>query len=159
MADLNSLVRYANNAKIARFMTDQFPYPYRREDGLNFLSFATKGDPPNILTIEVNGQAAGGIGIHPQSGISRKNAELGYWLAEPFWGNGIVTKAVKQMVKYGFDNFEIDRIYARPFGSNLASQKVLEKAGFLLEARFAKTLIKKGEYEDELVYAVRRDEL
>lgn len=60
------------------------------------------------------------------------------------------------MVEYGFENPDIDRIYARPFGSNIGSQKVLEKAGFTLEARFEKTILKFGELEDELVYAGRR---
>ena len=85
------------------------------------------------------------------------NAELGYWLAEPFWGQGIMSDAVKQIVDYAFNTLEIDRIFARPFGTNLASQKVLEKNNFKLEARFEKTLFKNGEYLDELVYAIRRN--
>jgi [ribosomal protein S5]-alanine N-acetyltransferase len=109
------------------------------------------------MAIDINGEAIGGIGIHPKDDIECKNAEMGYWLGEPFWGNGIITKAVLQMVDYGFVNFEIDRIFARPFGTNIASQKVLEKTGFVLEARFAKTLFKFGEYQDELIYAIRRN--
>jgi RimJ/RimL family protein N-acetyltransferase len=83
--------------------------------------------------------------------------ELGYWVAEPFWGKGIMTKAVLQMVDYGFKTFDITRIFARPFGTNIASQTVLEKAGFILEARLDKTLYKNGEFLDELIYAVRPD--
>lgn len=137
-------------------MTDLFPHPYTMEKGREFITYASKGNPPNILAIEVEDQAAGGIGIHPQSDIQRKNAELGYWLAEPYWGKGIVTRAVVQMVAYGFKNWDITRIFARPFGTNYASQKVLEKAGFILEGRFEKTLFKNGEFIDELIYAVRR---
>jgi [ribosomal protein S5]-alanine N-acetyltransferase len=156
LEDLDSLVKYANNYEIAKNMTDQFPHPYSVEAGKTFLSFVTKATQPNILAIEVNGEAAGGIGIHPQSDIQRKNAELGYWLAEPYWGKGIITKAILQMVDYGFQHWDIDRIFARPFGTNIGSQRVLEKAGFLLEARFEKTLFKNGMYVDELVYAIRR---
>jgi RimJ/RimL family protein N-acetyltransferase len=58
---------------------------------------------------------------------------------------------------FAFLNFDIDRVFARPFGTNLASQRVLEKNGFVLEGRFEKTLYKKGEYLDELIYAVRRE--
>ncbi len=155
-ADLNSLVTFADNTEIAKFMTDQFPHPYTSENGKAFIAAASKGSPLHIFAIDINGQAAGGIGIHPQTDIHRKNAELGYWLAEPFWGHGIITKAVLQIVDYGFKNFEINRIFARPFGTNKASQRVLEKAGFKLEARFEKSLFKNGEYIDELVYAVRR---
>ena len=60
------------------------------------------------------------------------------------------------MVAYGFENLDIDRIFARPFGSNIVSQKVLEKCGFVLEARLSKTIYKWGQYEDELIYAVRK---
>lgn len=154
--DLDSLVLYANNPDIARNMTDQFPHPYTREKGSMFLQYAMQGDPPNILAIAVGGQAVGGIGIHPQADVYRRNAELGYWLGEPFWGKGIVTRAVRQMVDYGFRHWEIDRIYARPYGTNIGSQKVLEKAGFVLEGRFEKTIYKNGVYLDELIYAVRR---
>jgi [ribosomal protein S5]-alanine N-acetyltransferase len=154
--DLDSLVKDANNSKVAKNMADMFPHPYTPEQGIAFIQMTAKNSPPNILAIEVEGEAAGGIGIHPQADIYRKNAELGYWLAEPFWGKGIMSEAVKQMVKYGFDNWDIHRIYARPFGPNIPSQKVLEKAGFKLEARLEKTFYKNGEYLDELIYAVRR---
>ncbi len=154
--DLESLVKFANNKNIAKFMMDQFPYPYTIEKGKVFIEFASQTSPLRLLAIDVNGQAVGGIGIHPLADIERKNAELGYWLAEPFWGNGIMTKAVIQMVDYGFKNLDINRIFARPFGTNKASQRVIEKAGFILEARFEKTFFKNGEYDDELIYAVRK---
>jgi RimJ/RimL family protein N-acetyltransferase len=60
------------------------------------------------------------------------------------------------MLAFGFANLDVVRIYARPFGSNLASQRVLEKAGFRLEARMDKVLYKNGRFEDELIYAVRK---
>lgn len=154
--DLKNLVKFANNKKIAQFMTDQFPHPYSEEKGKAFIAYASKGTPIHIFAIDINGEASGGIGIHPQTDIHCKNAELGYWLAESHWGNGIVTAAVNQMVDYGFKTFDITRIFARPFGTNVASQKVLEKAGFKLEARFEKNLFKNGEYLDELVYAIRK---
>ncbi|QJX47776.1 GNAT family N-acetyltransferase [Hymenobacter taeanensis] len=156
--DLPSLVRNANNPAIAGFMNDQFPHPYTKETGRNFIAMASQESPLHIFAIEVEGEAVGGIGIHPRTNIERKNAEMGYWLGEPFWGRGIITEAVKQLVAYGFQTFDINRIFARPFGTNLASQRVLEKAGFKLEGRFEKTFIKNGEYLDELVYAVRRPE-
>lgn len=154
--DLDSLVYYANNYNISKNMTNKFPYPYTVESGLFFLNAATQNIPNNILAIDIEGQAVGGIGIHPQEDIYCKNAELGYWIAEPFWNKGIITNAVIQMIEYGFNNFDINRIFARPFGYNIASQRVLQKAGFILEARYEKTLYKYGEYIDELIYAVRR---
>lgn len=156
MEDLKSLVTYANNYNIAKNMTDQFPHPYTEESGKRFINFATTGEPTHIFAIDVNGEAVGGIGIHPQQDILRKNAELGYWLAEPFWNKGIITRAIPQIVDFAFKTYDITRVFARPFGTNLASQKVLEKTGFVLEARLTKTVFKNGEYLDELIYALRR---
>jgi len=154
--DLQSVVKYANNANIAKNMTDMFAHPYTEENGKLFIAFATKNSPINVFAIEVGGEAVGGIGIHQQQDIMRKNAELGYWLAEPFWGKGIITKAIPQMLDFAFKTYDITRVYARPFGTNLASQRVLEKTGFKLEARFEKTIFKNGEFLDELVYAIGR---
>ena len=154
--DLDSLVKYANNIKIASNLTDKFPYPYTREAGEAFIAFATSDDPSHIFAIEINGEASGGIGLHPLQDIHRKNAELGYWLAEPFWGHGTISRAIAQVVEYGFKHFDINRIFARPFGSNTASQRVLEKNGFTLEAHLKSTMWKMDRYEDELIYAIRR---
>ena len=154
--DLDSLVKYANNEKIAKFMTNKFPHPYTMDHGREFIEFATNESPANIMAIEIGGEASGGIGIHIQPDIYCRNAELGYWLGEPFWGEGVITAAIKQMVAYGFQNWELQRIYARPFGTNKGSQRALEKAGFELEGTFEKTIYKQGEYLDELIYSIRR---
>jgi len=154
--DIESLVKFANNFNIAKNLMDVFPHPYSVENGMAFIEMTNQNSPPNILAIEINGEAAGAIGVHPQQDIYRKNAEMGYWLAEPHWGKGIITKAILQMVDYGFKNWDIDRIYARPFGHNIASQKALEMAGFVLEARLENTIFKNGAYLDELIYARRR---
>lgn len=155
-SDLPSLVQSANNPAIARYLIDLFPHPYTEEHGRAYLGFVASQPPGCIFAIEVAGQAVGSIALHPQADIHRRNAELGFWLAQPFWGQGVVTQAVGQMVDYGFQAFDITRIFARPFGTNRASQRVLEKAGFALEAQFAQTLFKNGEFVDEWVYAVRR---
>ena len=158
LSDLDSLVEHANNINISRYMTDGFIHPYTREAGERFIEFATKDDPIHIFAIEVEGKAVGGIGIHPQGDVMRKNAELGYWLSEKYWGRGIMTEAIKEAVKFAFFTYDINRIYARPFGNNPASARVLEKAGFHFETRFEKTIFKNGEYLDELYYAVRSKE-
>lgn len=156
--DLDELVRHANNPKIAGKLTNAFPYPYTRESGKGFIEMVSQFSPPRIFCISKVGKPIGAIGIHPQSDIWSKNAELGYWLAEPYWGKGIVTAAIKVITRYGFDTFPIDRIFARPFSGNIGSQKVLEKCGFVLEAKLNGTICKNGEVFDELIYALRRTE-
>ena len=156
MDDLESLVQHANNFEVAKNLTDAFPHPYTEADGKAFITMATKADPIHIFAIEVEGKAVGGIGIHPQSDIMKKNAELGYWLGEPYWGKGIITRAIRQMVDFAFKTYDITRVYARPYGTNIGSQKVLEKNGFKLEARIEKNIFKNGEFLDELIYAIRK---
>lgn len=156
MSDLDSLVRHANNSNIAKNMMDRFPHPYTAENGKLFIESASSSDPVSIFAIEIDGEAVGGIGIHPQQDVFRKSAELGYWLAEPFWGKGIISLAIPQMLDLAFKTFDITRVFARPYGTNKGSQRVLEKTGFTLEARLEKTIFKNGEYLDELIYAVRR---
>lgn len=156
-ADVENLVKYGNNWNIARHMTDRFPHPYTVEKAQAFIEFATKDDPSHLFfAIDMDGQAIGGIGIHPREDIHRMNAEIGYWLAESFWGRGIIVSAIRQVVPIAFETYAINRLFATVFGANSSSQKALEKAGFTLEARFEKTLVKDGELLDELVYALRR---
>lgn len=156
MTDLENLVKYANNPNISKNLTNGFPSPYTLAAGKAFIKMTLEHEPTQIMAIVIDGVAAGGIGLHPQKDIFCKNAELGYWLAEPFWGKGIMTKAIGQMVDYGFENFEINRIFARPFGSNIGSQRALKKTGFELEARFFQTIFKNNSYEDELIYGIRK---
>ena len=137
-------------------MMDTFPHPYTREAGIKFIEMVNKMNPQQVFAIEVDGVASGSIGIFPQTDIRKKNAELGYWLAEPLWGKGIIPKAITEIVTYGFKTFDINRIFAIPYHINIGSQKALEKAGFALEGRLEKTIIKNGEYLDELIYSFRK---
>ncbi len=156
LSDLPSLVKHGNNKKIFDNMRDMFPYPYTEEAGIKFLHRIMADKPTKVFAIEIDNEACGSIGIFPQEDISRINAELGYWLSEKHWGKGIITAAVKEMVKYGFETWPIQRIYAIPFPENKASQKVLQKAGFRLEATIEKSIIKNNIIQDELIYAIRR---
>lgn len=152
--DLDSVTKNANNITITRFMSDGFPDTI--DKWKTFIDFAMRDKTILYLAIDIDGLAVGGIGVNPQKDIMRNNAELGYWLSENYWGQGVMSKAVQEIVILAFDKFDINRIYATPFETNIASHKVLEKAGFKLEARFEKIVAKNGELLDELVYALRR---
>jgi ribosomal-protein-alanine N-acetyltransferase len=155
---LDDLVKYANNPSIAKNLTDAFPYPYTKEAGKQFIETVSKSNPTLVFAIVKDSEIIGSIGIHPQQDIYRNNVELGYWLAEPFWGQNIMTTAISQIVEYAFKNLPINRIFAKPFGYNIGSQKALLKSGFVLEGKYEKTLIKNGELIDELVFAIRKTE-
>ncbi len=158
-SDLPALLKHGNNPLIAQNMTDSFPHPYLESNGRMFIEFARSHEPYRLYAIEVEGEAAGGIGIHPQQDIQKKNAELGYWLSQQHWGKGIMAAAVRELVKKGFSDFDLNRIFARPFGNNRASQRVLEKAGFKLEAVITDGFFKNNEFVDEMIYAIRRSDL
>ena len=93
--------------------------------------------------------------MHLQADILKKNAEIGYWIGEEYWGKGVMKEAIKKMVDYGFGHLDIVRIFARIYGNNIPSQKVIEKSHFKLEAKFEKTIFKNNEFLDELIYAIR----
>lgn len=155
-SDLKSLVKYANNLQVSKNLSNRFPFPYTEQDGRDFLKFAIDNPTEFVQAIAVGEECIGTIGLHPQQDIYAKNVELGYWVAEPFWGNGIATRAIQEIVKTGFERFDCTRIFARAFGDNIASQRVLEKAGFEFEYRLEKVLFKDGQYLDDVVYGIRR---
>ena len=104
------------------------------------------------FAIEVKGKAVGGIGILLKDDIYKKNVEIGYWLGEEYWGQGIISSAITEIVDYTFRNFDVFRIYAGVFEYNLASMRVLEKAGFHKETIQIKSLLKEGELFDEHIF-------
>ena len=104
----------------------------------------------------VEGAAVGGIGLEQRRDIFRRSAEIGYWLGEPFWGRGITTQALRAVTEYAFKTFDLRRIDAGVFEWNRASMRVLEKAGYLCEARLKKSITKEGRTIDQWVYAMTR---
>lgn len=152
-SDAPALALHANNPAIASNMNDGFPNPFTLNHAREFILRRTEEPVPQVLAIVIDHGVAGAIGVFPQQLVNRKNAELGYWIAEKYWGKGIATLAVKAIIPYAFANFDIIRLFARPFPSNPASARVLEKAGFILEARIRNGLYKQGLIFDELIYS------
>lgn len=151
--DLAALVKYADNRKIWLNLRDRFPHPYTRRDGRDFIQLARSQRPETMFAIEVEGEAAGGIGFVPNSDVERVSAEIGYWLGEPFWGRGIVTEALAAVTRFAIETHHLTRVYALPYARNAASCRVLEKAGFTLEARLRRSAVKDGEIIDQMQYA------
>ncbi len=103
--DALALVEAANNRNVWITLRDRMPHPYTLADAEDYLQQRTRDSSGLALCIEVAGRAAGGIGLHPGEDVSRLTAELGFWLAEPFWHRGIITAAVRAVVPYGFKRF------------------------------------------------------
>ena len=153
MADAEPLARYADNKKIWLNLRDAFPHPYTRHDAREFITSVSNRTPETTFAIAVNGEAAGCVGFVLRPDVERVSAEIGYWLAEPFWGRGITTDALAALTQYAIATYTLTRVYALPFAWNAASCRVLEKAGYRLEARLRRSAIKNGAITDQMQYA------
>ena len=152
--DAGTIASLCNNKKIWDNVRDKLPYPYTVDDAVEFINICRNEDPKQTFVIEYKGEIAGIIGLVKQSDVYRLTAEVGYWIGEPYWGRGIATEAVKLIVKYGFEKLDLVRIYTGVFDFNKASQRVLEKAGFKLEAVFKNSVIKNNKIYDEYRYCI-----
>lgn len=152
-ADAPSLVRHGNNVNIAKHLRDRFPHPYTARDAQDFLRVITTTAPQTNLAIEVDGEAAGGLGYVPGHDIERYSAEVGYWLGEACWGRGIVTEALTLFSDHAFAQLRLLRLFALPFADNLASIRVLEKAGYQREGILRSSSVKYGKPRDQAIYA------
>lgn len=153
--DAKHLAEVLNNKKIFDNLRDGLPYPYTVEDAKNYISAMLDADKDTTyaFAITVNDKAVGSIGAFRKDNIHFKTAEMGYYVAEPYWGQGIVTSAVKQVCNYIFENTDIIRIFAEPFAHNLGSCRVLEKSGFVYEGTLRKNAVKNGIVLDMKMYS------
>lgn len=157
-SDAESLARHADNRKVWINLRDRFPHPYTLDDARAFLSAVIGRTPETSFAIEVGDEAVGGIGFTLREDVERVSAEIGYWVGEAHWGRGIATEALVAMTDHAIGAHGLTRVYAPTFEWNHASQRVLEKAGYVLECRQRRSAIKDGRVLDQLVYAFVPDE-
>jgi len=150
--DVPALVRHANNRRIWLNLRDRFPHPYTSSDGTSFIRRVRASQPETTFAIEVDNEAAGGIGFMLQPDVERVSAEIGYWLGEIHWGRGICTDALRAVTQYAIEQHGLTRVFALPFAHNAASCRVLEKAGFVVEGLLRRSAIKDGRTVDQKLY-------
>ena len=148
-----SLVEHANNRNIWLNVRDRFPHPYTANDAKLWIKIANRDTSMLNLAMDVEGQAVGGLGIIFKDDVYRRTAEIGYWLGEAYWSQGLTSSAVRSLSDHVFKHYDIIRLYAGIFEHNTASARVLEKAGYTFEARLRRSVTKDGQTMDELVYA------
>lgn len=158
--DAESVAKYANNPKIEANLRDGFPSPYTLEDAKAYVKSCLEDDEAESFqrVIEAAGEAVGNIGVFRGKNVYSKSAEVGYWLAEPFWGQGVMTEAIRQACREAFEKYDIVRLHAEPFAHNIGSRRALEKAGFTLEGVLRNSVYKHGEMLDSCVYALLKTE-
>jgi ribosomal-protein-alanine N-acetyltransferase len=153
LADADSLARHANNRSVWINLRDAFPHPYTVRNARDYIRSVRDHLPETSFAIASDGEAVGGIGFVLRSDVERVSAEIGYWLGEAWWGRGIATEALAAVTAHAIDAHHLTRIFAVPFAWNRASCRVLEKAGYVLEARLRRSAIKDGKPTDQLQYA------
>jgi [ribosomal protein S5]-alanine N-acetyltransferase len=154
--DVSSLAQHAGTYSVARNL-NLMPHPYSRQDAEAWIALATSQKPETQFAIAIGDEVVGGIGLRlddpERQGVFRHSAELGYWLGESFWGQGIMSEAIAAFVAWAFGHFGLARIHASIYARNLASARVLTKAGFELEGRLRACYFKEGGFIDGLLYA------
>ena len=152
-AKKRSLERSANNRNIWRNLSHRFPHPYTEADAGSWLGRIAASERPTQWAIEVDGDAVGGIGVEIGEGIHVQSGLFGYWLAEPHWGRGIATAAVRVCTDHVFAVLALERLEASVFAWNPASMRVLEKCGFAREGVLRRSAFKDGRLIDTVLYA------
>lgn len=158
LSDAEDLAVALNNENIQNNLRDGLPLPYTRQDAQDFIAAMLAADENETFAyaITLNGRAVGSIAAFRQGNIHRRTAELGYYLAQEYWGQGIITDAIEQICNLIFSSTDILRIYAEPFSYNAGSRRALEKAGFSLEGVMKNNAVKNGKTLDMCMYSLTR---
>jgi len=155
-SDIPELVPLIGAREVAA-TTLRIPHPYREEHAREFIRTEPKQNEQRLsIRLRSDGKLCGGVGLHPNPGY--QHAELGYWLGVPFWGQGYATEAAGAVVRYGFDEIQLHRIFASHFEGNVASTRVLQKLGMRHEGCLRQHILKWGKFIDLQLYAILRQE-
>ena len=160
LTDAKDIAVALSNKNVQDNLRDGLPYPYSEQDGMDFISSMLSANETETFAfaITLDDKAIGSIGVFRQQNIHRQTAEMGYYIAEEYWGKGIMTDAVKQICEYVFENSDILRLYAEPFAYNAGSCRVLEKAGFKYEGTLRSNAVKNGKVVDMKMYSRLRED-
>lgn len=150
--DAEQLASIADNRAVWLNVRDRFPHPYTLDDAVQWLELNSKQEVIQNFCIEYKEKVAGSVGVIRKDDVYRKTIEIGYFVGEPFWGKGVATGAVAQMLQYIHKTFDVVRIYAEVFGHNKASMSVLRKNGFYLESIRKRSVYKDGKIMDDYVW-------
>ncbi len=155
ITDKAALAENLNNPKVLNNLRDGLPYPYTEQDAEDYIKAMLSADKDSTyaFAITLDDEVIGSIGVFRQDNIHSRTAEMGYYIGEPYWGNGYMTSIIRQVCAYVFENTDIIRIFAEPFAHNIASCRALEKAGFQYEGTLRSNAVKCGSIVDMKMYA------
>lgn len=158
LSDAKDLAAALSNQNILNNLRDGLPFPYTEQDAADYITAMLSADENDAFAYAITAEdkAIGSIGAFRQENINSQTAELGYYLAEDYWGKGIMTDAICQLCQLIFETTDILRIYAEPFAYNVGSRRALEKAGFLYEGLMRCNAVKNGKVVDMTLYSLTR---
>ena len=152
--DADDVFSFSSDPEWGRYL--EVPAPYSRRDAEEFVAGAVLPDAEGKLrwAIVHEGQVSGFLNLMPSAGA----AEVGYGIARPLWGKGLTTEGVAAVIEHGFQALGLARIYAYAVVDNRASWRVMEKLGMQREGILRRRRMIRGEYVDDVLYSVVRDD-
>lgn len=156
LADAPAVKALAGAREVAS-TTLNVPHPY--EDGMaeTWIGTHTSGYADGTqavfaVTLKQRGDPVGAIGLTVS--VDHARAELGYWIGVPFWNQGYASEAAIEILRFGFERLELNKIYAVHLVRNPASGRVMEKAGMRYEGTMHQHVRKWGAFEDLAIYGL-----
>lgn len=158
--DVDELAELADDPEIARFTF--VPSPYDRGDAERFVERARDligvGDAyPLVVELRDGGDVAGIMALEPVDEEDLR-ADVGYWIGEPYRGQGLAGEALDRVLEFAFDGLGMERVQARVLPGNQRSVTLLENRGFRREGRLRRHVRHRGERKDEIRYGLLADE-
>ncbi len=163
ISDLPHLVENINDESVARW-TANIPHPYSEKDAASFIrkshsDINRKKGFPLVIALNETGKVIGGTGLHGLKEEERfQNAEMGYWLGKKYRNQGIVTEAAGLMLDFAFNKLKLHKVNGRAFEKNIASQRIFEKSGFVLEGMLREIEFRNSEWQNMLLYGLLKEE-
>ncbi len=151
-ADATDIATAANDPRVAANLRDAFPSPYTPADARDWIAMP-RAHPLQGLVIVRDRRVIGGIGLDPGDDVHRHGAELGYWLGTDHWGAGYMSEAVAALCDHAFATTTLQRLHALVFDGNPASDRVLQRCGFVFEGIARRGILKHGRFLDARMYA------
>lgn len=158
--DIPDIVEYAGNKNISD-TTQNIPHPYTEKDAVFRINAAAQGFQSKqqytfAIKLQKTREFVGGIGMRVE--VRHSRAELGYWVAEPYWNNGYASEATKAVLEFGFKELGLHKIFATHLEQNSASGKVMVKNGMVREGELKDHTCKDGHFHTLIQYRLTRDE-
>ncbi len=160
LADVPHLVALAGNYEVAK-NTLNIPHPYTVEDARRWVQLTQENAEQQTgyafaLELKATGNFVGGAGLNLARQFDR--AEAGYWLGQPYWGQGLMSEALAALLGYGFGSLGLNKIYATHIPENPASGRVMLKNGMVKEGELRQHTKRDGRYHDLVQYRLTRAE-